>query len=88
MIELGQKVRDEITKIEGIAVAYTVYLNGCVRYCVQPQIDKEGKFREEIWIDEQQLKIMGKGFAHIAVHAANKTGGPGYTPSKLSTPPK
>jgi len=76
MIKLGEKVRDEITGFEGIAIARIEYLNGCVRYEVKPKILKDGRPIEGEWIDEQQLVAKSKA----------KTGGPGTIPSKLSCP--
>jgi hypothetical protein len=61
MIELGTKVRDMVTDFEGIVIARTVYLNGCVRYAVQAKLLKDGKVPDTQWIDEPQLKIVGDG---------------------------
>ena len=77
MIELGQKVKDRITGFKGIAVAKIEYLNGCIRYQIQPKKDKEGKIPESEWIDEQQLEKKEK---------KEKNGGPGKTPSGFSVP--
>lgn len=65
-ITLGDRVRDPITKFEGIATCLTVWLHGCVRVGVQPEeINKEGKVPEALYFDEPQLVIVKK-----AVHKA------------------
>ena len=58
---LGKKVKDNVTGLEGIAVTKCIYLNGCVQYAIQAKIDKDGKIPDEKWVDEQQLKVIGKG---------------------------
>lgn len=60
MIELGDKVKDIITGFEGIVVAKTEWLNGCVRCNIQPQKLKDGKMLDTETIDEQQLRIVKK----------------------------
>ncbi len=71
-ITLGNKVRDKSTDFEGIATSRLEYINGCVQYCVQPPVDKEGKRQDGIYLDSQYLEVIGNG---IAVEA-KKTGGP------------
>ena len=58
MIELGQKVVDTVSGLQGIAVARHEYLNGCIRITVQPKIDKDGKTVEDSWFDEEQLSVI------------------------------
>jgi len=77
MINLGDKVKDRITGLEGIAIAKVIYLNGCVRYEVKPKGLKDGKTIESEWIDEQQLIEKSKA----------KNGGPGAIPSGYNDPP-
>ena len=57
MIELGDKVRDTLTGFEGIAVAKTYWLYGCVRIGVErAKLDKDGNPAEqELWFDEQRI---------------------------------
>ena len=58
-ISLGCKTRDNITKFEGIITAKAEYLNGCVRFLVQPQkLNKDGEIIESQWIDAGQLEIV------------------------------
>lgn len=61
-VELGQKVRDRITGVEGIATARTEWLYGCTRILVQPQEVKDGKPAEAMYVDEPQCEILGQDF--------------------------
>lgn len=59
-IELGNKVKDIVTGLEGIAVAKIVYMNGCVQYGVKSQIP-EATLKEAGYIDEGQLEYVDEG---------------------------
>ena len=76
MIELGQKVKDNITGFEGLVVARIEYLNGCIQFQVQPSKLKDGKPLEAEWIDEQRLTTKGKA----------ERGGSGDIPPLFSKP--
>lgn len=54
----GDIVRDIVTQLEGVIVATTVWMNGCIRYLVQPQELKDGKPVENTSLDEQQLELV------------------------------
>lgn len=58
MINLGDKVRDRITGLTGIAIGRTEWLFGCVRMIVQPQELREGKPIDAVSIDEPQLDLV------------------------------
>lgn len=58
-IKLGQKIRDTITGLEGVAVGRTTYLYGCVRVTMQPYEVKDGKPAEWCSFDEPQLEVLG-----------------------------
>lgn len=58
IIHLGDKVRDNITGFEGVAVAKSTYLNGCVSVGVKSTKLHEGKPLNTEWIDEQQLEVL------------------------------
>ena len=57
MITLGNFVRDKVTGLEGVAENRATFLDGCDRYFVQPQVDKDGKVPNGFMIDEPQLEI-------------------------------
>ena len=57
-INLGKKMRCQITGFEGIATSKIEYLNGCFQYCLKPQVDKDGKVLDGEWVDVEQLEIV------------------------------
>ena len=68
-IKLGDKVRDKITGLVGIAVAKTEFLNGCIQYkteflngCIQynvaPKVGKDNRIIDEIGIDIGSLEVI------------------------------
>ena len=60
-IQLGDRVRDPITKFEGIATCITVWLHGCIRMGVQPEeLGKDGKAPEARYFDQSQLTVVKK----------------------------
>ena len=76
-MKLGDKVRDEITGFEGVAVSRTEYLYGCVQIGVQPTgLTENGKPKELEYFDEQRL-----------TESEAPVGGPGDHPPQRSTPP-
>lgn len=81
-LKLGDKVRDTVTGLEGIAIAKTEWLNGCFRWTVQPPIDKDGKVPEAHSVDEHQLIVVTE-----KTHVPNRaTGGPRPAPRDLPSP--
>lgn len=59
MIELGDKVQDLVSGIEGIAVSEIRYLNRCHQFGVQG-LYKDGKMPGVEYIDAGQLMIAQK----------------------------
>jgi hypothetical protein len=83
--QLGDKVKDLVTAFEGIIIARSEYLNGCIRYGVQcAKLTKEGKPQETEWFDEKQLTFVKAKAVDVEV---KRTGGPAATP-RLSANPK
>jgi hypothetical protein len=56
--ENGQKVIDVVTGFKGTIACVAIYMNGCIRYSIQPELDDEGHFQESQVIDEQQLELI------------------------------
>lgn len=84
MIKLGQEVEDIVSGLTGIAIARTEWLNGCTRICVQPKLDKDGKFVDSMDFDEPQLKVINE---NPLKRGPTDTGGPmGYSPKQKATP--
>lgn len=70
-IQLGQRVKDRMTNLTGIAVSRTKYLYGCVRIGIQPEETKDGRPVEQVYLDEPQLEVLAD------VHVPGLT--PAYT---------
>jgi hypothetical protein len=70
---LGERVRDMVTGIEGIIIARLEHLNGCVHYGVKPKAGKDGKAIDAEYIDSQQLEKVDDGISKKLVQ--NNTGG-------------
>ena len=61
-VELGDKVQDIVTGLEGITVARTEYLYDCVQFTVKPPYNKKkGEQPKSGFVDEPQLVILEKG---------------------------
>jgi hypothetical protein len=58
-IELGDRVKDRVTKRVGIVVSITDWLYGCRRIQIEPEKSKDGKF-EHFVIDEPQAELVKK----------------------------
>ena len=55
--KIGDKVRDIISGYEGKVTARTEWLNGCVRYRVEPDhLNPDGELIENETFDEEQLE--------------------------------
>jgi len=59
-IQLGDKVRCLNTGFKGVVVAKTEFLNGCVQFTIAPKVGKDGKYPEEVCIDEGSLEVISK----------------------------
>lgn len=92
MIELGDRVRDRMTRFDGIVIAITEWLYNCRRITVQPtDLDKDGAVAKTESFDEDQLEIVEKRAFIPRVQAqaqapVEKTGGPRDMPSRRITP--
>ena len=75
--DLGVKVRDRVSGIEGIVDMRAEYLNGCLRYSVQPKVSTENpeKMPGSFWIDEDQIEMIDSGLNENPVKKSS-TGGP------------
>lgn len=56
--KMGQKVIDRISGFKGIITAIAQYYNGCVRYQVQPRMNKNEEFQDSEMIDQEQLDLI------------------------------
>lgn len=56
--ENGDVVQDRISGFQGTVMCVAVYWNGCIRYSIQPKLDKNGHHQDPEVIDEQQLELV------------------------------
>ncbi len=83
-IKLGMQVRCIVSGFTGTVISRTEYLNGCVRYGVEPPA-KDGKLSEAAWVDEQQLEVVKAVTPATKIVQAN-TGGPRPRDPGVSAP--
>ncbi len=76
MVNLGDKVKDPVTGLEGIVIGRTEFLYGCTRIGVQPKLGKDGKVPDANWFDEPQLKVIKAKEIKPATKAQRDVGGP------------
>lgn len=57
MKTLGQTAKDTITGFEGVITARAEYITGCTQMLLQPALDKDGKFTEARWFDEDRITV-------------------------------
>lgn len=73
--KLGTFAQDLITGYTGVIVAYDEWLNGCVRFAIQPQdLDKDGQLKKAQWFDSPQVKFLPER-GNIFDKPARKGGG-------------
>ncbi|MBN9007279.1 MAG: hypothetical protein J0H40_17915 [Rhizobiales bacterium] len=81
--KLGDKLKDTITGFTGIATSKHEYLNGCVRWSIQPdKCDKDGKPPEPQTFDMEQLVLVKAA----KPRTVQPSGGPRNEPSRPSIP--
>lgn len=84
-IELGDRVKDKITGISGIAIGVTEWLYGCRRIVIQPEEIMDGKPVDSFSIDEPQLEIVEKNpLKKKPVEEGARKHGPKPEPSRHS----
>lgn len=73
----GEEVRDVVSGFNGIIDCCSVWLNGCIRYSVQPKM-KEGETTrpDSLWMDEQSLEKISDGI--LGKVEPQYTGGPSF----------
>lgn len=73
-ISFGSKVRCKLTGYEGITYGICWYMNGCVRYGVQPKHDKKKeKLDKGSWFADTTLEVLSKEDVKVK---QSRTGGP------------
>lgn len=82
MLKLGDEVRDMITGFQGVLIARTEWLRGCVRLTIQPRELKDGKPIESESFDEQQVELVEPKEKPMSEQSRAESGGPYPTPSR------
>lgn len=81
MCNLGDRVKDPVTGIFGIAYLRTQYMQGCDRIGIQPPTifveGKEAIVPDLFHVDEPQLEIMKKNVIDVKARK-NDNGGPSF----------
>ena len=54
-LEYGQQAVCKLTGFKGTIIGLLQYQNGCVRVCLLPRVDKDGKKVEGDWFDESDI---------------------------------
>lgn len=74
-IKIGNRIRDRVSGLIGIATARCVYFTGCIQYLLSPDhLDQSGNKINGIWLDENAVEYVDAG---IVEHA--KTVDEGYS---------
>ena len=81
-MKLGDIVKDTVTDFEGMVVARHEYLNGCVRFSLQPRGLHDGKLIEPQTFDVEQLVLIKAAEAR----SVRPTGGPHNEPARTAIP--
>ena len=81
-ITLGQKVRDKISGLVGIATARCTYLNGCDHIAIQPPA-KDGKIPPSQWVDLPQVEVVEE-LRPVLSSGGGFSGGPADHPEDIS----
>lgn len=57
-IKLGDKVKDTVCGLVGMAVARTEFIEGCKRITIQPKVNKDGTVPDSITVDEPLVEVI------------------------------
>ena len=77
MINLGDKKKNKITGITGIAISKVEYLTGCTQYGVVGSVAKDNKYPETHYLDIDRLVVVKKSAVKIEVKTEGSMEAPG-----------
>ena len=81
--QLGDRVKDKISGLEGLVTGKAEYLYGCKKILMAPEtLTKEGDLRNETWIDEDRVEVKRAAVLPIPSSASERAGGPDNEPPK------
>lgn len=79
-IKLGDRVKEEISGLEGIVMGITKWLHACSHVGVKPVgLNKDGKPHDLAWFDEPMVTVVERGAVKdspVQPETGRKTGGP------------
>ena len=70
-IQFGSTVRDKITGFTGFVVVRIEHMNNCVRYGIQPPLNKEGQLPEDKVFDGPDLEIIAPPKSEFSLATEN-----------------
>ena len=85
-IRCSQSVLDILSGLEGVVVARTEWLYGCVRLAVQPPGSKDGRPYEPFWVDEPQVKVVKAPRETVVKPTTSVRSGPRDAPVRAKDP--
>lgn len=58
-MKLGDLARDTVTGFEGVIICKAEWLNGCIRYTLQPRkLSKDGGVKQAESFDHEQVELV------------------------------
>lgn len=77
MVELGDRVRDIVTGMQGVAIGITKWITGCDTVTFQPSLKADGSKPDTEFVDINRLVIIEKAAVSISRHKPERdSGGP------------
>lgn len=78
-VELGDKVKDIVTGLIGIAVSRVTFMNGCIYYNVQPPIETDKQTGMQAvpapsFLNQQRLEVVKPKVAPVPTPTATTSG--------------
>jgi len=77
---LGDRLRDKVTGISGIALGITKYATGCIHYGICPEkANEKGEIPDWIWLDGSRVSLEDESAIEFpSIHLGDApTSGPG-----------
>jgi hypothetical protein len=70
MFNMGTQASDRITGFKGYVTGRCEYITGCTQFLLQPPLDKNGKFVEARWVDEDRLVAADGPLVELKIEKA------------------
>lgn len=86
MVKVGDVVRDRFSGVEGVAIARTEWLYGCVRITIQPRGEKDGRPVDMFVINEPQCDVLAPSNISEESRESAGTHGDRPTPQRSQDP--